>query len=410
MDRGTLVVAARTTPDNRLADFATAIDLPRLRRYRLDRVRAAMKEANCSVCVLFDPFNIRYAAGSRYGQIFQMHVPLRYLFIAAEGPVVLFGREKDGLDTVDEYRPALPVAYMVTGSLADASVDKWAAEIADLVALHGNGERRLAIDRADARIFNALVGRQIACSDAQAIFEQARAIKSPEEILCMNYAIAAAEVGMARMREVLRPGMTENEAWSHLWQATMAMGSEWIEGRLLAAGDRTNPWFQESSDRVIRPGELLAFDTDMIGPFGYCADISRTFRAGPGKPTPVQRELYQLAYEQLVHNLRLLKPGLTFRDWSEQAWPMPPAYVANRYVCLAHGVGLCDEWPTVYSREDWATRGYDGVVEPGMVLCVESYIGAEGGREGVKLEEQVLVTETGTEVLSKFPFEEDFLA
>jgi Xaa-Pro aminopeptidase len=212
------------------------------------------------------------------------------------------------------------------------------------------------------------------------------------------------------MREALRPGMTENEAWSHLWQATMAMGSEWIEGRLLAAGDRTNPWFQESSDRVIRPGELLAFDTDMIGPFGYCADISRTFRAGPGKPTPVQRELYQLAYEQLVHNLRLLKPGLTFRDWSEQAWPMPPAYVANRYVCLAHGVGLCDEWPTVYSREDWATRGYDGVVEPGMVLCVESYIGAEGGREGVKLEEQVLVTETGTEVLSKFPFEEDFLA
>ena len=226
----------------------------------------------------------------------------------------------------------------------------------------------------------------------------------------MNYALATAEIGFARMHEQLRPGMTENEFWSILWQTKMAMGGEWIEGRLLTSGERTNPWFQESSDRVIRPGDLVAFDTDMIGPFGYCADISRTFRAGPGKPTAEQRDLYKTSYEQLYHNIDLLKPGMSFRELAERAWPQPEIYAGNRYVVMAHGVGLCDEYPAIYYLQDWEKEGYDGTIEPHMVLCIESYIGAAGGRQGVKLEEQVLITENGYEILSRFPFEDALLA
>ena len=214
---------------------------------------------------------------------------------------------------------------------------------------------------------------------------------------------------MARMREALRPGMTENALWSLLVQANAEHGGEWMETRLLASGGRTNPWYQECSDRVIRAGDLVAFDTDLVGPFGYCVDISRTFRCGPGRPTAEQRDLYRHAYEQIQFNIDLLRPGMRFREFAEKSWKVPARFLANRYVCLAHGVGLVDEYPDIVHPLDWSTGGYDGIFEPNMTICVESYIGLENGLEGVKLEEQVLLTESGTEILSTFPYEDELL-
>lgn len=100
---------------------------------------------------------------------------------------------------------------------------------------------------------------------------------------------------------------------------------------------------------------------------------------------------------------------MTFREYADQAWDIPKKYYANRYFISAHGCGLTGEYPYLYHRGDFPDAGYDGVIEPGMVLCVESYIGEEGGAEGVKLEQQVFITETGVELLSEFPFEKAFL-
>jgi Xaa-Pro aminopeptidase len=99
----------------------------------------------------------------------------------------------------------------------------------------------------------------------------------------------------------------------------------------------------------------------------------------------------------------MLRPGLSFRDLSHTAKGMPAEYLPNRYSVLFHGVGLCDEYPAVPYSDDWERSGYDGVLEAGMVVCVESYVGRHGGHEGVKLEEQVLITETGYEQMSRFP-------
>ena len=162
--------------------------------------------------------------------------------------------------------------------------------------------------------------------------------------------------------------------------------------------------------RVIEENELVALDTDVVGRFGYYADFSRTFHAGPGKPDATQRDLYKTAHEQVNHNMALLKPGLTFRDYAEHAWNIPERYLANRYYLSAHGVGMTGEYPYLYHRADYGEAGYDGVIEAGMTLCVESYIGAEGGNEGVKLEQQVLIAEHGIELLSRFPFEDALLA
>jgi Xaa-Pro aminopeptidase len=237
--------------------------------------------------------------------------------------------------------------------------------------------------------------------------ELARAIKSADEIKAMRCALATCESAMRVMQEHLRPGITEQALWAHLHAENVSRGGEWIETRLLASGPRTNPWFQECGSRAIEKGDLVAFDTDLIGPYGYCADISRTWRCGQRRGSNAQIDLYRLAREQIASNLALIRPGLGFRELSEKAFELPERYGANRYSTIAHGVGLCDEYPAIYYPKDAAESGYEGHLEAGMTICLESYIGEDGGAEGVKLEEQILVTDIGAEVLSRYPFEDD---
>ena len=398
-----------------LEDHEPQIDMAALRRWRLARVRAQLREHDYGACVLFDPLNIRYATGTRNMQVWTQHSPDRYAFVPADGPVVLFdsyyaARPFPGWETVDEWRPAATWYFEAKGSRTDESAVKWAAEIADLMASHGGGNRRLAIDRMGPAGYGPLIGHGLELFDAQTPLEKARAIKSPEEIACMEIAISVCEAGMARMHEALRPGMTENELWSLLIQEAFAKGAESMETRLLASGGRINPWYQECSHKIIRAGELVAFDTDMIGPFGLCVDVSRTFHCRPGRPSDEQRRLYAAAVEQVQHNIALIRPGMSLRELADKGWTVPDEFLANRYSVLAHGVGMADEYPDVVHPLDWEETGYDDMIEENMTLGVESYIGAEGGGEGVKLEEQVLVTANGARLLSSFPYESDLMA
>ena len=397
-----------------VADFAAGIDMRRMRAYRLGRLRAQLKARDYGGAVLYDPLNIRYATGSRNMAVWSLHNPVRYCHVPTEGPITLFDFHNcehlsAGLETVAEVRPACSWYFFGAGTLVKERAKRWAAEIADLVKSHGGGNKRLAIDHCDPEGVAALAAHGIQVADGQEPLELARCIKSAEEIACMNHSISVCEAGMAKMREVLRPGMTENEVWSHLHQVNIAQGGEWIETRLLSSGGRTNPWFQESSDRVIRAGELVSFDTDLIGPFGYCSDLSRTYLCGPGRPTPEQKHLYGLAYEQIHTNIALMKPGMSLREFSEKSFKLPENCVVNRYSVVFHGVGLADEYPGCVYAQDFDHGGYDGMIEPGMTLCIESYIGEDGGDEGVKLEQQMLVTDKGVDLLSTFPFETELL-
>ena len=405
---------ARNTPGRWITETEPSIDLAALQSYRLARIREQLKVHDHAACLLYDPINIRYATGTRNNAVFNMHFMGRYCFVPAEGPVVLFDSPNKihlprGTHVADEIRPSRSWRQMIAGPHVEENVKLWADEIADLVAAHGGGNRRLAIDHCEPRATAELTRLELELFDGQIELEYARAIKSSDEIACMSVAISAAEVGMARMHEALEPGMTENELWAILHHANISMGGEWIETRLLSSGGRTNPWHQECSDRVIQAGELVAFDTDMVGPFGYCADISRTFHCGPGRPTAEQCELYQIAHEQLEFNTQLLRAGLSFHEFAEKAWTTPERFGENSYPFIAHGVGMCDEWPNCFALDVLEQRGESGVLEAGMTICVESYIGAVGGDEGVKLEQQVLITDEGVELLSTFPYEEDLL-
>jgi Xaa-Pro aminopeptidase len=234
-------------------------------------------------------------------------------------------------------------------------------------------------------------------------------VKTPEEIQCLQISMTGAESAVAAVRSAIKPGITENELFAVMYHEVIRQGGEFIETRLLTSGQRTNPWFNETSGRRVRPGELVALDTDMIGCYGYYSDFSRTFRCGPGKPTPYQKMLYRMSYDQVQHNVDIIRPGLTFREVADKAWKIPAKFVEQRYTSVMHGVGMHGETPFIAHAMDFATYGREGVLQPGMVVSVESYIGEKRGREGVKLEEEVLVTETGAEQISRFPFEDELL-
>jgi len=386
-----------------------AIDQRKLRAYRLARVRAELKKRDYMGCLLSDPMNIRYATGSRNMQVWTMHSPGRWAFVPSEGPVVLYeytssAHLSEGLETIQEVRPAIPWFYFLAGPRSGEKVLLWADEIAALVAKHGGGNRRLAVDRCEPAGAFALAARGVELLDAQEPLELARLIKSPEEIAALELSMEVCDAAIARMRETIRPGITENQLWAVLHDVNIAHDGEWIECRLLASGERTNPWFQESGNRVLQAGDVVAFDTDMVGPLGYLADISRSWVCPGRRPTNEQRRLYGLAEEQVLTNMALIKPGLSFREFAERCWPVPEAFVPNRYMMMVHGVGLVDEYPSIAYARDFAEWGYDGVFQENMVVAVESYIGEVGGKEGIKLEEQVLITARGTRNLSRTPF------
>lgn len=171
---------------------------------------------------------------------------------------------------------------------------------------------------------------------------------------------------------------TREKAWAEEMASTLCelVGSSAVVGvERLNAGERTNPWFQECANRIIEPNELIALDTDVVGCHGYYSDFSRTFHSGPGKPDDHQRTLYQVAHEQVCHNMELIRPGMSFRDYADAAWDIPESYRENRYYLSAHGCGMTGEYPYLYHRADFPDAGYDGMIEVGMTICVESYIG-----------------------------------
>jgi Xaa-Pro dipeptidase len=391
-----------------------SLDERRMRAYRLDRVQKELGKRDYAAALLFDPINIRYATGSSNMQVWTLHNAARYAFVPAEGKVVLFETHGCqhlplGIETIAEIRPAIPWYFFGAGPRSSETVKLWAGEIADLVKRAGAGNRRLAVDKCDPPGTLELAGLGLSLHDGQEVLEHARAVKSTDEIAAIRRAISVCEAGMHEMQRAARPGLTENQVWALLHKANIEHGGEWIETRLLTSGPRTNPWMKECSSRVIQNGDLLCFDTDLIGPNGYLADISRTWLMGDRRATDDQRRLYGMACEQIRFNTDVLKPGLGFRELMERAWKIPDLYAPNRYAILVHGAGMCDEYPAVPYPHDFDKVGYDGLFQDGMVLCVESYIGALGGREGVKLEQQVLITDDGCEELSSYPLEERLL-
>jgi Xaa-Pro dipeptidase len=375
--------------------------------HALGRTRAALRRHDIAAALLFDPPNVRYASGTATMPVWTMHSIDRYLLVPTEGEPVLWEYGSAPADLVSPYpglqtRPATSWAVFGHGEQAGSRAALFAADVGGVLRDRGLAGERIGVDRLDAYGFLALQAADVHVVPVQLALEQARSVKGPQEIELIRRSVAVADAAVADLYQALRPGMTENEAWGLLLGRAFARGAEFSECRLLSSGPRTNPWFHEAGDRPMERRDLVAFDTDLIGPAGYLADLSRTYLVGSTKPSARQRRLYADAEAFLADIIAELKPGAALDEVGERlSRRLPAAYHAERYPFIAHGSGLSDEYPVIAFRDHHA-----GEIEDGMVFSIEAYVGVEGDDEGLKLEEQVLVTSSGVEVLSRAPHDE----
>jgi Xaa-Pro aminopeptidase len=369
-----------------------------------------MRRADAPALLLIDPSHIHYATGAKNMQVFTMRTPARYLLLIADGPAILYdfrGAEHlaEALPTVDAIRTAEGLNFLSSGGDVAGAVARFAREIAGAIRDADPAIDRVFVDRFPFAAVDALRAAGLGVGDADAVIVPARAIKQPIELPYIREAMRRVEAGVRRLEERAEPDLTESEAWAEFHYALMAKEGQYVTTRLFQSGPNTYPYFQECGARTLEKGDLLCLDTDAIGFEGYAVDFSRTFLCGDGRATGDQRLLYGRAREQIEHNAALLGPGVAFREIAEKAWPTPEQHRRSRYYCVGHGIGMAGEFPNIPHHEPGRPYPLPGALEPGMIVCLESYVGWDRSAEGVKLEDQFLIREDGVERMSLYPFD-----
>lgn len=390
-------------------------DLPRMRSFRLQRLVDQLVARDIGGILMFDPLNIRYATDTTNMQLWNSHNPFRACLVTADGWMVLWDYKQAPFlaahnPLVREIRSGASFFYNVCGDRTAQDAASFAGQIAEVMGARAGTNRRLAVDKIMVHGLRALERAGFDVLEGEVVTERARAVKGPDEIAAMRCASHACEAAIREMEAFARHaipqgGVTEDAVWAELHAGNIRRGGEWIETRLLASGPRTNPWFQECGPRVIGTNEIVAFDTDLIGAYGICVDISRSWWIGDRRPPAAMVAATRHARDHIAQNMAMLAPGVTVRELTHGGHTLDPAFQRQKYSCKMHGVGLCDEWPFVPYPDGWVDGAFETALEPGMTLCVEALVSPEGGDFSIKLEDQVLVTETGFENLTRYPFD-----
>jgi Xaa-Pro aminopeptidase len=390
-------------------------DLPRMREYRWRRLTDHVVQREYGGLLLFDPLNIRYATDSTNMQLWNTHNPFRAVLLCSDGYMVIWDYKNSPFlsefnPLVKEQRSGADLFYFDRGDKIDIAADKFSNEVRTLIAEHSQSNMRLAVDKIMLHGLRSLEAQGFEIMEGEEVTEKCRSVKGEDEILAMRCASKSCENAVAIMEsearsEVPKGNTSEDDIWAVLHAENIKRGGEWIETRLLASGPRTNPWFQECGPRIVQNNEIIAFDTDLVGSYGICVDISRTWWIGDKSPRPDMVYAMQHAHEHIMTNMELLGPGIHMRDLTFSSHTLDKNFQKGKYGCLMHGVGLCDEWPLIAYPDKFVDGAYDYVLEPGMVLCVEALVSPENGDFSIKLEDQVLITESGYENITNYPFD-----
>jgi Xaa-Pro dipeptidase len=388
-------------------------NLPNMRAYRHERLTDAVVARQYGGVLMFDPLNIRYATDSTNMQLWNTHNAFRACLVCADGYMVVWDYKNAMFlskfnHLVNEQRSGADLFYFDRGDKINVAADEFSNQVREVTAEHGGGNMRLGVDKIMIHGLRALESQGFTVIPGEELTEKARSIKGPDEILAMRCASVACEIACAEMETVARTGvpkgnMSENDIWAVLHAENIRRGGEWIETRLLTSGPRTNPWFQECGPRMVQNNEIVAFDTDLVGAYGICVDISRTWWIGDQKPRSDMIEAMKVGVEHVEQNMNMLKPGVNIQDLSRNCHRLPDKFQNLKYGCLMHGVGLCDEWPLVAYPDQMVDGAFDYELQAGMTLCVEALISPEGGDFSIKLEDQVLITKTGFEKITQYP-------
>jgi Xaa-Pro aminopeptidase len=379
------------------------VDLTALRSERLARLQDAMREHGADVCLFFNQANVRYATGTAAMTVYSNGAFVRCALVPAEGAPILFEHPKLLYRVRALVHDVRPMPAWEFSDDPDGDARAWAAEIATALADAGIADRRLFVDKLGTPAYRALADAGFAFEDTGTITLDAREVKTPQELRLFD---ANAGVGM-RMLEAfdhaVAPGVREQDLLAVMTDTLLREGGEYMISRACVSGPNTNPWNLEATDRAIDPGDLVFVDTDAVGIEGYFIDVSRTFLCGEVEATPAQRDAYRAAHDWMQAAIAELRPGLTMREYAERVPSLPERYRPQRYEVLAHQAGLEDEGPSIAYPEDPQPNA-ERVLKEHSVVCLEAYVGEVGARDGVKLEDQLVLTAEGARVLIPYPY------
>ena len=388
-----------------VGDLVTYVDGRALREGRLARLQAALAASEADACLLFNPANVRYATGATTMTVYCLGSFVRCAVVAPAGRAVLFEHGNSMHLFADIEADVRPFHAWEFFDDPDAEAAVWAREIA--AALHELGVPdggRVAVDKLAPVAHAALTADGYEVVEAGTILMDARAVKTPEEIAIARANGRLVMDMLGAFETAIAPGVRERDLVAVLADTMLRGGGEYLITRGVASGPTTNPWRQEATDRPIEAGDLVFVDTDVNGIEGYFSCVSRTFVCGDAEPTTAQRETYAIARDWVVGMRDLIRPGVGFRELAERAPQLPGRFRAQRYECILHSCGLEDEGPSV-SYADAGQPNPDRVIEPGMVVVSEVYLGEVGAPFGVKLGDQWLVTDDGLEDLAPYPYD-----
>src|SRR5499433_352703 len=398
-------------PGHMQVDFEERVDFRRLHAYRLARVRQALGSSGLGALLVFDQYNIRYISGTVIGEWARDKLTRWSLLTGNGEPWVWdFGSAARHHKL---YAPWIPEKQSLAGMVGMRGAvspkaglfTQAAQEIKKILQQEGVAGLPLGIDVVEPPFLFALQDAGIEVRDGQQVMLEARMIKSQDELTLLNMAAAMVDGVYQDIYEALKPGVRENEIVALATKRLYEMGSDCVEAINSISGERCSPHPHNFTDRIIRPGDQAFFDI-IMSYTGYRTCYYRTFNVG--KATRAQKDAYTKARQWMDEAIALIKPGVT-TDKIARAFPKAKEFgFANEMEAFAlqfgHGLGLALHERPIISRLVSFERPME--IQEGMVFALETYCPASDGVSAARIEEEVIVTPGGAQIITLFPADE----
>ncbi len=408
-------VATTSSPGLMGVDWESRVDFDRLRTYRLDRARHALEASDLGALLVFDTANIRYLTATHIGY-WAFNKMERWALLTRSGEPWIwdFG---SAAKVHKQQAPWLNPDHSIGGNTGLAGsippnsglIQRAVGEIREVLSAEGVLDMPLGVDMAETEMILELQRSGIEVRNGQQIMLDAREIKNQDEIMLLSQASAMVDGVYQDIFEALKPGVRESDIVALANKRLYEMGSEHVEAINAIAGERCSPHPHVFSDRLIRPGDTAYFDI-IQAHNGYRTCYYRTFAVG--RATESQRDAYKQAREWIDAAIALVKPGVSTAEIA-RVWPSAevfgfPDEMEAFGLQFGHGVGLSVHERPVISR----LNSIDHPVElkEGMFFALETYCPAKDGRSAARIEEQVVCTSDGPQVVTLFPAEELMVA
>jgi Xaa-Pro aminopeptidase len=396
-------------------DWEERLNFDRLRKERLARIKGLLKKSEMGALLCFDMNNVRYITSTHIGTWAQDKINRFTLLPQDDEPILWdFGSAARHHQLYDPWlgdgRSRAGIS-MLRGAMSPemGRAEDVARKIKIELSARGLDKEPLGVDIVELPVLFALQKEGLTIVDGQQLMSEARLIKTADEITLLNMAAMQVDAAYDELYRAMKPGMKENEAVGLVSKVLYNLGSEYVEAVNAISGERCNPHPHVFSDRVLRPGDPVYYDI-LQSYMGYRTCYYRTFVIGYASHAMV--DAYKRCRDDLDAAIELVRPGRTTAEIAS-VWPKAqdfgfPSEEAAFALQYGHGVGLAIWEKPVISR--LVSLEHPVEIQPGMVFALETYWPSSDGWSAARIEEEIVVTEKGHEIITRFPADQLMVA